>query len=67
MVGVILNLAVFFGYHVLWPQGFAGAFDGLSAAIALGAAVALFRYQRNVIHVIGACAVLGLLAKTLLH
>jgi chromate transporter len=67
VVGVILNLAVFFGYHVLWPQGFAGAFDGLSAAIALGAAVALFRYQRNVIHVIGACAVLGLLAKTLLH
>jgi chromate transporter len=22
VVGVILNLALFFGYHVLWPQGF---------------------------------------------
>jgi chromate transporter len=67
VVGVILNLAVFFGYHVLWPQGFAGAFDWLSAVIASGAAVALFYYQRNVIHVIGACAVLGLLAKSLLQ
>ncbi|MGH8611234.1 MAG: chromate efflux transporter, partial [Gammaproteobacteria bacterium] len=24
VVGVILNLAVFFAYHVLWPQGFSG-------------------------------------------
>ena len=24
VVGVILNLAVFFAYHVLWPQGFGG-------------------------------------------
>jgi chromate transporter len=63
VVGVILNLALFFGYHVLWPAGFAGAFDAVSALIALGAAVALFRYKRNVIHVIAACAVVGLLVK----
>jgi chromate transporter len=63
VVGVILNLALFFGYHVLWPEGFAGAFDAVSALIALGAAVALFRYKRNVIHVIAACAVVGLLVK----
>ena len=50
VVGVILNLAMFFGYHVLWPQGFGGAFDLPSAVIALAAAVALFKYQRNVIH-----------------
>ena len=25
VVGVILNLALFFAYHVLWPQGFGGA------------------------------------------
>ncbi|MBA3966464.1 MAG: chromate efflux transporter [Nitrospirales bacterium] len=66
VVGVILNLALFFGYHVLWPQGFAGAFDWVSALIALAAAVALFRYQRNVIEVIAACAVLGLIMKTLI-
>jgi chromate transporter len=63
VVGVILNLALFFGYHVLWPAGFAGAFDAVSALIALGAAVALFRYKRNVIHVIAACAVVGLLLR----
>ena len=63
VVGVILNLALFFGYHVLWPSGFAGAFDAVSALIALGAAVALFRYKRNVIHVIAACAVVGLLLR----
>ena len=61
VVGVILNLALFFGYHVLWPKGFTGSFDWISALIALAAAVALFRYRQNVIHVIAACAVLGLL------
>lgn len=60
VVGVIFNLALFFGYHVLWPQGFAGEFDGISALIALGAAVALFRYKRGVIELIGACAAIGL-------
>ena len=63
VVGVILNLALFFGYHVLWPQGFVGHFDVASALIALGAGVALFRYKRNVIHVIGACALMGLTFK----
>ncbi len=65
VVGVILNLALFFGYHVLWPKGFAGSFEWLSALIALGAAVALFRLKANVIHVIAACAVIGFLARGL--
>jgi chromate transporter len=63
VVGVILNLALFFGYHVLWPKGFEGSFDWISALIALAAAVALFRYKRNVIHVIVACALFGLLVS----
>lgn len=65
VVGVILNLALFFGYHVLWPQGFAGSFDWVSALIASAAAIALFRYQQNVIHVIAACAVIGLILSVL--
>jgi chromate transporter len=65
VVGVILNLALFFGYHVLWPQGFAGTFDWISAVIAVAAGVALFRFKQNVIHVIAACAVVGLVVKTL--
>jgi chromate transporter len=63
VVGVIFNLALFFGYHVLWPQGFGGRFDWASAVIALAAAVALFRFKRNVIEVIAACAVVGLALK----
>ncbi len=66
VVGVILNLAMFFGYHVLWPEGFNGDFDWVSALIALSAAVALFRFKRNVIHVIAACAVVGLILSTLI-
>lgn len=66
VVGVILNLALFFGYHVLWPQGLGGSFDWISALIALLAAIALLRFQRNIIHVIAACAVLGLASKTFL-
>ena len=63
VVGVILNLALFFGYHVLWPAGFAGHFEWPSALIALAAAIALLRYKRGVVEVIGACAVIGLLLK----
>ena len=66
VVGVVLNLAMFFGYHVLWPTGFAGTFDWLSALIALAAAIALFRFKRSVIEVIVACAVIGLILKTIL-
>jgi chromate transporter len=63
VVGVIANLALFFGYHVLWPAGFAGRFDIISACIAAAAAVALLRYKRNVMHVIGVCALIGLAVK----
>jgi chromate transporter len=62
----VLNLALFFGYHVLWPSGFGGRFDAVSAVIAVGAAVALLRYRRSVVQVIAACAVLGLIARTVL-
>lgn len=65
VVGVILNLATFFGLHVLWPKGWNQGFDWMSALIALAAVVALFRFKRNVIHVIIACALLGLLIRTL--
>lgn len=65
VVGVIANLAVFFGYPVLWPTGFSGSLDFVAAVIALGAAVALFRFKANVILVIVACAGLGLAARLL--
>ncbi|MFI3154551.1 MAG: chromate efflux transporter [Methylococcaceae bacterium] len=61
VVGVILNLAVFFAWHVFWPQGFAGSFDGVSAFIGLCALLALTRYKAGVIPVIAGCGATGLL------
>jgi len=60
VVGVILNLAMFFAYHVLWPQGLNGRFDGMSALMALGAALALFRFKLGVMPLLGLCALVGL-------
>ena len=60
VVGVIVNLALFFGYHTLWPQGFTGSLDIPSALIAVAAAVALLKFKLNVMHVIGVCGLLGI-------
>jgi len=64
VVGVVLNLTLFLSYHVFWPQGYSapsllGGLDGFSLAMAGGAALALLRYQRSVMQVIVACALLG--------
>jgi chromate transporter len=69
VVGVVLNLAVFFAYHVLWPQGFAQpfnirslfiGFEWVSAFVGIAAFIALWRYKVGIIPVIGACAATGL-------
>jgi len=59
VVGVILNLALFFAGHVLWPEGWGGRFDALAALIALGAGVALFRFKLGVMPLLALCAGLG--------
>ena len=59
VVGVVLNLAVFLAYHVLWPAGFDGRFEWFSALIGALAFIALFRYQAGIVPVIGMCAVAG--------
>jgi chromate transporter len=60
VVGVIVNLAVFFAYHVLWPQGFAARFEWASALIGVAAGVALFRFKAGVIPVVLASGLAGL-------
>ena len=62
VVGVILNLAVFFAYHVLWPQGMAGRFEWFPALIGVAAFIALWRYKVAIIPVVGACGALGVVA-----
>jgi chromate transporter len=59
VVGVIVNLALFFAWHVLWPRGWPGGFDVTSAAITTAAALALIRWRRGVMEVIGASALVG--------
>lgn len=71
VVGVVVNLAVFFAWHVLWPHAteaspFSGGFAGLQAGIIVVAFVALFRYKQDIMRVIGVCMVLGLMQTFLL-
>jgi chromate transporter len=66
VVGVIVNLACFFAYHVLWPEGLDGAFDWLSCLIGAGAFIALFRFKVGIVSVIAACAVMGLIHSLVL-
>lgn len=63
VVGVILNLALFFAYHVFWPHGFDESFEWVSALIALVSAVILFRFKVNVIYVIAGAGIIGFLLQ----
>jgi chromate transporter len=65
VVGVILNLAVFFAWHTFWPKGskampFGGPFESLQMVIAIAAFIALWKYKVDIMKMIGACAALGL-------
>jgi chromate transporter len=67
VVGVIVNLALFFATHVLWPQGVQGRFDWISAGLTLAAMLALFRFKRGVMEVIAASAAIGLVLSLTLR
>jgi chromate transporter len=69
VVGVIANLAAYFAYHTLWPQGIAAPYTASAAAagfewpaalIGAAALLALTRYKLNVIPVILACGLAGM-------
>lgn len=64
VVGVILNLALFFGWHVLWPQAsseqpFVGGFEWFSGLLALAAFIALWRFNLSILKVLAVSALLG--------
>ncbi|MEJ5989361.1 chromate efflux transporter [Ramlibacter sp. PS3R-8] len=63
VVGVIVNLAVFFAYHVLWTQGLSGRFEWLAAVIGVAAAIALFRFKVGVIPVVLVSGAAGLMLR----
>ncbi len=65
VVGVIVNLAVFFAWHTFWPQAseaapFSGPFEWLPVVVAVAAFIALWKYKADIMKVIGACALIGL-------
>ena len=60
VVGVIMNLAAFFAYHVLWPEGFSGSFDWPSLAIGAIAIIALLKFNAGVVLTLMMCAMIGL-------
>ena len=63
VVGVILNLAVFFAVHVFFPARTMQTPDWVSLSIAAAAALALFRFRVGVIPVILAAGILGVIMR----
>jgi len=72
VVGVILNLAVWFGIHVIFRdifmwQGFGfnlsipvlSSLDIVAAILAIAAAVAIFRFKVGIMHALLACSLAG--------
>lgn len=66
VVGVIVNLALFFAYHVFWPQGLSGPIDWFSVILALAATTLVFRFKLGIISLILGCGGLGLAYKLLI-
>lgn len=61
VVGVIANLGLFFAYHVLLPRGFSGSSSWISILICILAGLALFKFKKGVLAVLGGSALSGLL------
>jgi chromate transporter len=63
VVGVVLNLAVWFAMHVLWPVK--SSIDWFALAIATVAFIGLLKWKWDVIPVVAGAALAGLAAKLL--
>jgi chromate transporter len=66
VVGVIANLALFFAYHVFWPQGLDADFDWISLLMTVTAFVALVWFKTGPISIVAAGAIVGVLFKLIL-
>lgn len=65
VVGVMLQLALFFAYHVWWPQGFSHSLDIWAAVFTLLWTIALFRFKWSVLKVLSSAAAIGLIWQSL--
>lgn len=64
VVGVILNLALFFAYHVFWNEQ-ASTISYISIHIALISLIALIRFKVNTLYVIFASCMAGIVLSAL--
>jgi chromate transporter len=65
VVGVILNLAVWFGLHVLFPEG--RGIDWFALAIGLVAFIGMLKLKWSVVPVVLGSAVAGLVYQLIVH
>jgi len=65
VVGVVVNLAIFFAYHVLWPQGWDGGFEWVAAVIGAIAFILLIRFKVGIVPVIAMSATAGVIYSTM--
>ena len=65
VVGVILNLALVFGAAVIFPGGFTGRVEWFAAAMSVAAFVALYKFKIDVLWVVLAGGLIGLLRMLL--
>ena len=65
VVGVVLNLAVWFGLHVLWPP--TGGVDWFALGLTTVSFVGLQRYRWGIVPVVTGAALLGLLYQILVR
>ena len=65
VVGVILNLAVWFGLHVLFPEG--KMIDWFALAVGLAAFVGMLKFKWNVVPVVLGSGAAGLIYQLIAH
>ncbi len=63
VVGVIVNLAMLFATHTLWPKGYAATFDWLALGIGVMAFVVLLKKKLTVVPVILLAGVIGICVR----
>ena len=60
VVGVILNLALVFGSAVVFPRGLTGGVDWFAAVMSVAAFLALYKFKAEVLWVVIASGLVGL-------
>jgi chromate transporter len=65
VVGVVFNLALVFGMAVIWPQGLQGETNWFAVVLSVAAFIALYRRKIDVLWVVLAGGVIGLVRVVL--